>query len=53
MAAEHDYRRRAMTRNIRARRIDDMRQVKRGKNSSMSFLPNSRFMNEFAVIRPT
>ena len=25
----------------------------RGKNSSISFLPNSRFMNELAVIMPT
>ena len=24
-----------------------------GSHSSMSFLPNSRFMNEFAVISPT
>ena len=24
-----------------------------GKNSSISFLPNSRFMNELAVIIPT
>ena len=29
-----------------------MGQVNLGKNSSISFLPNSRFMNELAVIMP-
>ena len=38
--------------NVRAGCVDNMGQIDLGKNSSISFLPNSRFMNELAVIWP-
>ena len=53
MAPEQDHGRRAVAGDVGAGGVDHVRQVMRGKNSSISFLPNSRFMNELAVIMPT
>ena len=49
---EEDHGRRAVAGDVGPGRVDDVGQVDLGKNSSISFLPNSRFMNELAVICP-
>ena len=54
VAAEQDHRRRAVAGDVGPAGVDHVGQVDLcGKNSSISFLPNSRFMNELAVIWPT
>ena len=49
---EQDHRRRAVAGDVGPAGVDDVGQVDRGKNSSISFLPNSRFMKLLAVICP-
>jgi hypothetical protein len=54
VAAVEDDRRGAVAGDVGARGVDDVGEVDLvARYSSMSFLPNSRFMNEFAVIIPT
>ena len=52
IAAEQDHRRCAVAGNVGAGGVDDVGQVPVGQVLSRSVLPNSRFMNEFAVIIP-
>ena len=50
IAAEEDHRWRSVAGDVSTRGVDDVCQVNLGKNSSISFLPNSRFMKPLAVI---
>ena len=49
---KQDHGGRAVARDVGAGGVDDVGEIHSGKNSSISFLPNSRFMKELAVIMP-